>query len=92
MEEVKTIKILEGYRLLLEFENSEKRIYDMSSRLEGVFEQLKDYNEFKAIKIIDGVPTWFINDALPDNFCKEIDICPDSAYLDSIPLAVSKIV
>jgi len=85
MREVKAIAVLNDYKLLLKFDNDEKRIYDMSNKLDGVFEQLKDYNEFSAVKIIDGVPTWFLKHPVPDNICDEIDICPDSAYLDSTP-------
>jgi len=85
MKEVKAIEIMDGYRLLLEFENNEKRIYDMSNKLSGVFEHLKEYDEFKTVEVIDGVPTWFLPTPTSSRICKEIDICPTSAYLDSIP-------
>ena len=89
MREVKAIRVLENYKLLLEFDNDEKRIYDMANKLRGVFEHLKDYNEFKRVKIVNGVPTWTLQGYLPDDVCREIDICPDSAYIDSIPLEVT---
>jgi len=85
MRKVKSIDVLEGYKLLLKFENGENRVYDMSNRLNGVFEHLKDYNEFKAVKVIDGAPTWLLNYSVPSHICSEIDICPTSAYLDSVP-------
>jgi len=88
MREVKTIEVLKDYKLLLNFENGEKRIYDMSKRLNGVFEHLKDYHKFGAVKVIDGTLTWFLNNNLSTNVCNEIDICPDSAYLDSIPAEI----
>lgn len=85
MKKVKSIEVLEEYKLLLRFENGEDRVYDMSDRLSGVFEYLKDYSEFKAVKVINGAPTWFLNYPVPSNICNEIDICPTSAYLDSVP-------
>jgi len=80
-----SVKVLKDYQLLLRFESGEDRVYDMSSRLNGVFEFLKDYNEFKEVKIINGAPTWFLNYPVPSNICNEIDICPTSAYFDSVP-------
>jgi len=90
MKKVISIEILDEYKLLLKFNNGEKRVYDMSNRLNGVFEHLKDYNEFKAVKVIDGAPTWFLNYTVPSNICREIDICPTSAYLDSVPFEGGK--
>jgi len=86
MKKVKSIEALQDYKLLLEFENGESRVYDMSNRLTGVFEYLKDYKKFKAVEVIDGAPTWFLNYPVPSNICSEIDICPTSAYLDSVPI------
>ncbi|MCL1991108.1 MAG: DUF2442 domain-containing protein [Defluviitaleaceae bacterium] len=83
MREVKHIKVLSGYKLLLSFDNGEKRIYDMSDKLEGVFEQLKHFNSFEKVKLIDGVPTWILAHTQTDDLCYELDICPDAAYLDS---------
>ena len=83
MKEIKTIKILDNYKLLIQFDNEEKRIYDMSNRLNGVFAHLKDYEKFKLVKIVDGIPTWPSNEALPTGFY--IDICPDAIYLNSLP-------
>ena len=85
MREVKMVEVLNKYRLLLTFDNDESKIYDMSDKLDGVFEHLLDYNRFKNVQVVNGVPTWFLNDIVADDVCKEIDICPLSAYTDSIP-------
>ncbi len=76
--EVKTIVSvtpLENFSLLLEFNNGEKRIADISDLLnKPVYQPLKDEELFKKVHIIhDYTIAW--ND--------EIDMCPDSLYLNS---------
>ena len=49
---VKNVKVLEGYKLLVTFENDENRIFDMSPYLTiGKFQELKDKSLFKSVKI-----------------------------------------
>ena len=71
---------LDGYRLLLTFNNGERRIYNMAPYLFGVFEFLKNPLKFKAVELVDGAPTWY-----PPNGAMEVDICPDTVYTDSTP-------
>lgn len=68
---------LEDYRLLLTFTNGEKRVYDMKPYLDtNAYRKLNDISFFNTAHIVlDYTVGW--ND--------EIDICPDSAYQDSIP-------
>jgi hypothetical protein len=62
------------YKLWLEFENGEKKVYDMRRFLDfGIFKELKDVNYFKKVRIEFGTVAW------PN----EQDICPDTLYLDS---------
>ncbi|MCO5252689.1 MAG: DUF2442 domain-containing protein [Candidatus Kapabacteria bacterium] len=62
------------YKLLLEFENGERKVYDMRKFLDfGIFKELKDVNYFKKVRIEFGTVAW------PN----EQDICPDTLYLDS---------
>jgi len=79
MREILSFEILAGHQILLEFDNFEKRIYDMSDKLSGVFAELADYEKFKAVKIVYGALTWFREND------HEIDICPDAIYFDSVP-------
>ncbi len=79
--EVKSIKSvipLDNFILLLEFNNEEKRIFDVKPLFDKpVFQPLKDLELFRKVHIIyDYTIAW--ND--------EIDMCPASLYLDSIPL------
>lgn len=52
-------EILEDYKLLITFSNSEKKIFDMSSYLKyPVFKPLCNEEQFKKFSIIDGTIQW----------------------------------
>jgi hypothetical protein len=69
-----------NYKLEIQFTNQEVRIYDCSSFLDfGVFQELRDETYFRKVKVFNGTVTW------PN----EQDICPDTLYLDSIPLPIA---
>ncbi len=71
MNRIKKVKPLEDYRLLVEFENGEKRVKDMKPYLEkGVFSKLKNKEFFDTVKIAYGTVCWGEN----------IDLCADSIY------------
>ena len=66
-----------AFRLLLEFENHERRVFDLTLYLEiGVFRQLKDSSLFRAAHIAGGAGAW------PG----EIDIAPEALYVESLPV------
>lgn len=72
---VREVKPTNDYKLILDFSNGERGIYDCSDILDfGEFKELKDSNYFKKVKVLHGTVTW------PN----EQDICPDTLYLDSI--------
>ncbi len=57
--EVIKAKYLDGYRLLLLFNNGEKRIVDLSNSLRGsVYVPLKDINYFKQFSIKFNTVEW----------------------------------
>ena len=67
-----------NHRLRLTFTNGETRVYDCSGLLEfGVFKELQDAQYFQRVRVALGTVVW------PN----EQDICPDTLYLDSQPLA-----
>lgn len=71
MREVKEIEVLSDYKLLLTFDNNEKKIKDMKPYLnKGVFQKLKDKNFFNKVKISYGTISWG----------EELDMCADSLY------------
>lgn len=71
MNRIKDVAALENYKILVTFDNGEKRIKDMKPYLEkGVFKKLKDENFFKSVKVVFGTVSWG----------EEIDLCADSIY------------
>ena len=75
--DVKCAKALDGYVLLLTFENGERKIFDLKPYLKyPVFEPLKDDSEFKSFKIIDGTIEWSCG----------TDLSPDTFYIESKPV------
>jgi len=53
------VKPLEDYKLLLKFENEEEKIFDMKPYLDvGKFQELKDENLFKKVKISFDTVEW----------------------------------
>lgn len=80
VKSIKSVAPLDDFMLLLEFNNEEKRVFDVKPLLDKpVFQPLKDMELFRKVHIIyDYTIAW--ND--------EIDMCPDSLYLDSIPFEV----
>jgi hypothetical protein len=68
------------YQLLVEFENHEQRCFDLTPYLDiGVFRRLRDASLFKAAFVDGGTVAW------PG----EIDIAPETLYLESRPAAQS---
>lgn len=71
MREVKKVEVLSDYRLLLTFDNKEKRIKDMKPYLnKGVFKKLKEKDFFNKVRICYGSISWG----------DQIDMCADSLY------------
>ena len=71
MREIKEVQVLSDYRLLLTFDNNEKRIKDMKPYLnKGVFQKLKDMEFFNQVKVLFGTISWG----------EQIDMCADSLY------------
>ena len=72
---VKEVKPIDNYKLIVTFENNEVKIFDMIPYLDkGIFQELKDENLFKAVKVSFDSIEW------PN----EADIDPETLYEDSI--------
>jgi len=75
--DVVTVKAQSDYTLVLEFENGERRLFDMTSIIDKKpFERLKESNAFLAARVDYGTVVW------PGN----IDIAPETLYDRSLPL------
>lgn len=74
---VKSLRAQDDYRLLLTFENGEKRIFDLKPYLDkGVFTRLKNTALFKTARVVAGSVEWI----------GEIDLSYDTLYLSSAPV------
>jgi hypothetical protein len=74
---IKQVKPLDNYKLLLTFENGEKRQFDMSPYLNlGIFQELQDEEMFRTVKTNFDTIEW-------DN---EADIDPEILYKESIKI------
>jgi hypothetical protein len=77
------------YILTLEFDNGEIRTFDMSDKLFGVFEILKDKAKFKEAFVDEhGNIAWDKDKAVDSKIVwnNRMDICKDSLYLASTPV------
>lgn len=71
------VEALDNYKLLVTFNNGEKRIFDFNPYLVlKPFENLKNEALFKTVRIA-GLSVEWINGE---------DICPDELYYDSVPV------
>lgn len=81
MKEVISVTPLKNYRLLVEFDNRERRIKDITPLLDKpAFIPLKNIAFFNTVSVVYGAVTW------QDDEGNEIDLCPDNTYLTSVPL------
>lgn len=76
----------DDYSLIVTFNNNERRIFEMKDKLFGVFEFLKDINNFKKVFIDSlGNIAWDKDPNIDSNIVwnNRVDICKDSIYLNS---------
>ena len=78
---VKEVYPIDDYQLRLIFNNGEEKFFDVKPYLKiGVFKALTKLDLFNTVRPFLGSIVW-------DN---EIDLCPDTLYLDSKILEVSE--
>ena len=72
---VKTAQPIEDFKLLLTFDNGERRIFDAKPLLKfKVFQPLQNEQFFKSVKVAYGSILW----------ADDIDYCPDTLYMESV--------
>ncbi|MDP2829764.1 MAG: DUF2442 domain-containing protein [Sulfuricellaceae bacterium] len=75
LPKVTTVQAFSNYRLLVTFENGERKVFDMTPYLDyPVFQRLKNPGFFGLARIDYGTVTW------PG----EIDIAPETIYLEAV--------
>jgi len=68
---VKDVKPLQNYHLLLKFENDEEKVFDVKPYLEiGKFQELKDEDLFKSVKVCFDSIKW----------SNQLDLDPELLY------------
>lgn len=73
---VKSVSIIDEYKLLLVFENDEKKVFDITPYLEiGLFSQLKYRKTFNSVRISFDTIEWV----------NGLDLDPEILYAESIP-------
>jgi len=69
------------YTLILTFANGEVRTFDVKPYLTiGIFRELQDQRRFNSVRPFLGSIQWQNGQ----------DFCPDTLYLDSVPVPVSQ--
>ncbi len=72
---VKTVKPVENYCLMLNFENGECKIFDVKPYLKtGIFKELTDPGKFNSVRPYLGSVQWAGGQ----------DLCPDTLYAESV--------
>lgn len=75
---VKDVKPNADYTLMVVFENSEVRLFDVKPYLQfGIFRELQDMAVFNSVRPFLGSVQWQGGQ----------DFCPDTLYLDGMPQA-----
>ena len=68
------VQALDDYKLILTFNNNEKRLFDASGLLNfNAFKALKNIEFFKTVTVKYGTIVW----------ANDIDYCPDTLYHES---------
>jgi hypothetical protein len=77
---VKSVLPINDYKLILTFENGEKRQFDMNPYLSnGVFQELKDVELFNSVRVSFDSIEW----------SNEVDLDPEILYQSSVILKES---
>ena len=75
----KSIRPLDDYRLIISFNNGERRMFDFKPLLDmPCYQPLKDVEIFKQVFVEFGTAVWNNGD---------IDIAPETLYADSVTVS-----
>ena len=79
MHFVKEVNYVSDYKLLVSFEDGTVKLVDLASYLDGeIFEQLKDKNYFKTVRVNPDIDTivWENGADISPDFLYEIGVVP----------------
>lgn len=73
---VSAVEVIDFHKLLVTFRNREQRVFDVFPYLDlPVFQHLRNSPDFYNVQVKHGTIVW----------ANEIDLCPDTIYLQSVP-------
>lgn len=83
------------FTLNISFDNGETRLYDVAPLMEPgtVFAELQDPENFHRVYLDDDhAVSWDIEPTADSSatWSNKIDLCPDSCYMDSVPIRRQK--
>ena len=89
-KKITSVKPNKDFTLLLVFDNTEKRIFDMKPYLKKntVFEQFMNFDDFKRVYLDDNnCVSWDKNPEIDSKieWNNKVDLCSDVCYVDSKP-------
>ena len=81
----------DDFTLLLSFDNGETRLYDVRPLLQPntVFAPFRDWNNFRRVYLDEAHSVCWDIDPNVDSrtvWNNKVDLCPDSCYVDSVPV------
>lgn len=84
----------DNFTLTITFDNGEVRLYNAAPLLQAgtVFAPFRDLNNFQRVYLDDNhCISWDIDPVVDSNtvWSNKVDLCPDSCYVDSVPVRES---
>lgn len=81
----------DNFTLSIRFDNGEERLYDVRplQKKGTVFEQIANIEVFRRVYVDEQhCIAWDIDPSIDSNevWSNKIDLCPDSCYIDSLPI------
>lgn len=81
----------DDFSLTISFDNGEKRLYNVLPLLQKgtVFESFSDIENFRRVYVdSENCIAWDIDPEIDSetNWNNKVDLCPDSCYINSIPI------
>ena len=82
----------DNYTLTLTFDNGEKRLYNAAPLLQAgtVFAPFRELENFRRVYLDENnCVSWDIDPTVDSSvvWSNKVDLCPDSCYVDSVPLS-----
>jgi hypothetical protein len=77
---VRSVRALEDYALEVSFENGESRRFDVKPYVDrGIFGRLRDYEAFRAVRVVAGSVEW----------ANGLDLSYGALYVEGRPIVAS---